>query len=189
MNMWAGSWLIASVVIERMKQMSSTTLPNCGNSSQISAPLLPNCLNFVLRSEADELAALELGDLLALGQALRHRLAVHLRQLRLVVERFQVRRAAGHRQPDDALRPGRMVERVDDAVRGRGGARLGIEERGERSQPGGGRPRKAHGTDGRDCAESWLSVQMVGMEVRLSSLTCGEGSAQAGKHDLRLSSG
>ena len=33
MNMWAGSWLIASVVIERMRQISSITEPMCGNSA------------------------------------------------------------------------------------------------------------------------------------------------------------
>ena len=45
MNMCAGSWLIASVVIERMMQMSSTTEPMCSNNSQISAPDFPNFLN------------------------------------------------------------------------------------------------------------------------------------------------
>src|SRR5258708_35446797 len=45
MNVCAGSWLIASVVIERMMQRSSTTEPRCSNSSQISAPAFPNLLN------------------------------------------------------------------------------------------------------------------------------------------------
>ena len=40
----AGSWLIASVVIERMNAMSSATEPMSGNSSQISAPHWPNFL-------------------------------------------------------------------------------------------------------------------------------------------------
>ncbi len=44
MNVWAGSWLIASVVIERMMQSSSATEPMCGKSSQISWPDLPNFL-------------------------------------------------------------------------------------------------------------------------------------------------
>ena len=112
MNMCAGSWLIASVVIERMMQMSSATEPMCGNSSQISAPHLPNFLKLALRAEAVQLLPLELRDLLALGDALRHRLAVHLGELRLVVERLQVRRPAGHRQPDDALRLRREVRLV-----------------------------------------------------------------------------
>src|SRR3712207_6597750 len=45
MNVWAGSWLIASVRIDRMMQMSSATDPIRGSSSQISAPLRPNRLN------------------------------------------------------------------------------------------------------------------------------------------------
>ena len=44
MNVCAGSWLICSVHIERTMQMSSATLPMCGNSSQISCPDLPNFL-------------------------------------------------------------------------------------------------------------------------------------------------
>jgi hypothetical protein len=41
MNMWAGSWLIASVVIERIRQMSSTTDPICGISSNRFGPIFP----------------------------------------------------------------------------------------------------------------------------------------------------
>ena len=40
-NMWAGSWLMASVVIERMKQMSSMTEPICGKSETISIWFFP----------------------------------------------------------------------------------------------------------------------------------------------------
>jgi len=36
---------MASVVMERMRQRSSTTEPMCSNSSQISAPDFPNFLN------------------------------------------------------------------------------------------------------------------------------------------------
>ena len=103
MNVWAGSWLIASVCIERMMQMSSAIEPMCGKISQISWPDLPNFLNWMLRPEAVELGALKLGDRLALGERLGHRLAVHLGQLGLVVERLQVRRAAGHVEIDDAF--------------------------------------------------------------------------------------
>ena len=66
----------------------------------------------MLRAEANQLLPLQLGDLLALGQALRHRLAVHLRQLRLVVERLQMRRPARHGQPDDALCFWRKMRRI-----------------------------------------------------------------------------
>ena len=45
MNVWAGSWLIASVVIERTMQISSITEPMCGKSSLISVPDLPNFWN------------------------------------------------------------------------------------------------------------------------------------------------
>ena len=86
MNVWAGSWLIASVFIERMMQISSATVPMCGKSSEISWPDLAELLERVLRPEALELLALELRDRLALGERLGHRLAVHLGELRLVVE-------------------------------------------------------------------------------------------------------
>ena len=76
--------------------MSSMTEPICGNSSQISRPVLPNFWNVVLRAKANQLLPLQLGELLPLGQALGHRLAVHLGELGLVIEGFQMRRAAGH---------------------------------------------------------------------------------------------
>ncbi len=44
MKVWAGSWLMASVFIERMMHSSSAIEPMCGNSSQISCPLVPNFL-------------------------------------------------------------------------------------------------------------------------------------------------
>ena len=68
---------------------------------------LAELLEAVLRAEADQLLALQLRDLLALGERLRHRLAVHLGELGLVVEGFEVRRAAGLVEEDDALGLGR----------------------------------------------------------------------------------
>ena len=115
MNMWAGSWLMASVVIERMKQISPATSAICGNNSQIFCASRAHLLELRLWPEADQLLALELRQLLALGHAFWHGLAVHLGQLGFPVERFQVRGPAGHRQPDDAFRLGRMIERVDDS--------------------------------------------------------------------------
>ena len=50
-----------------------------------------------------QLLVLELCDRLALGVRLGHRLVVKLGQLRLVVERLQMRRSAGHAEEDDAL--------------------------------------------------------------------------------------
>ena len=113
MKVWAGSWLIASVTIERMMQMSSATVARCGKIVLISWPLAAAALKRVLGSEADQLLPLELGDRHAAGERLGHRLAVHLGQGRLVVERLQVRRAAGHVQVDDPLDLGGEVQRVD----------------------------------------------------------------------------
>jgi hypothetical protein len=45
MNAWAGSWLICSVTIDRMIAMSSAILAACGNSDEISCPLLPYLAN------------------------------------------------------------------------------------------------------------------------------------------------
>ena len=103
MKVWAGSWLIASVSIERTMQISSATLAEVREERQISWPDLPNFLNACCGAEALQLLALELRDRLALGERLGHRLAVHLGQLRLVVEGLQVRRPAGHGQEDDPL--------------------------------------------------------------------------------------
>ena len=44
MNMWAGSWLMASLVMERTQQISSETEPNWVNSSHSSTPALPKRL-------------------------------------------------------------------------------------------------------------------------------------------------
>jgi hypothetical protein len=68
-------------------------------------PGLAPTLERELRGQALELLVLQLGDWLALGQRGRHRLAVHLGQLRLVIQRFQMRRAAGHAKEDDRLGP------------------------------------------------------------------------------------
>src|SRR5207249_9326107 len=63
---------------------------------------LAESLEAVRRPEAGELLALQLRDLLSLGQRLRHRLAVHLGELWLVVEGLEVRRPAGLIQEDHA---------------------------------------------------------------------------------------
>ena len=136
MKVWAGSWLIASVTIERMMQMSSATVARCGKIALISWPLLPHRSKRMLRSEADQLRALKLGDRHALGERLGHRLPVHPGQCRLVVERLQVRRAAGHVEVDDPLDLGSEMQR--DAPR-RSSARAG----GAGSRSASGRPRGA----------------------------------------------
>ena len=70
-------------------------------------------LERVLGSEALQRLPLELGDLLPLGEALRHRLAIHGGELRLVVEGVEVGHTAGHVEPDHPLRPRRHMVRPD----------------------------------------------------------------------------
>jgi hypothetical protein len=116
----------------------------------------------MLGAEALELLVLELGDGLALGERLGHGLAVHLRELRLVVEQLEVRGAACLVDVDDALRLRREVQRLHDP-RPRLAAfllacdeRPGVEERreGERAhararpaQEGAPREALAHGAE------------------------------------------
>src|SRR5262249_17891112 len=45
MNVWAGSWLIASVCSERTMQISSAMVLMCGKIELISCPELPHLLN------------------------------------------------------------------------------------------------------------------------------------------------
>src|SRR4051812_42184038 len=45
MNVWAGSWLIASVFIDRITHSSSATSARCGKMVEISTPDLPHFLN------------------------------------------------------------------------------------------------------------------------------------------------
>ena len=54
MNMCAGSWLMASVVMDRTRQISSMTEPICGNSSQIWVWFLPKGQKLVLRAETKQ---------------------------------------------------------------------------------------------------------------------------------------
>src|SRR5207248_1830333 len=135
-------------------------------------------LERVLRPEAVELLALQLRDLLALRERLRHRLAVHLRQLRLVVERFQVRRTAGHVELDDALDLLRVGEGMDDscpvpayprasrlplpAREGVGGGPVGVGCRGL------GEERRVEQRGERDAAEAGGAVPQEGSPVQMS---------------------
>ena len=108
-------------------QMSSATLARCGKIALNLLTALPAALKGMLWSQADQLCPLELGDRHALGERLGHRLALHLREPRLVVERLQVRRPAGHVQVDDPLDPaqenaadGRPPSSARDAARSAG---------------------------------------------------------------------
>ncbi len=60
----------------------------------------------MLGTHAVERLALELGELLTLGEGLGHRLAVQLTELGLEVEGFQMGRSTRHAEEDDALGPG-----------------------------------------------------------------------------------
>ena len=64
------------------------------------------------RSLALQLLVLQLGDRLAGGEGLRHRLAIESGQLRLVIKRFQMRRPARHAQKDHAFDPRRVVRQL-----------------------------------------------------------------------------
>ena len=54
-------------------------------------------------AETLELLILQLGNRLALGERLRHRLAVELGQARLVIKRLQMGRPTGHAEKNHAL--------------------------------------------------------------------------------------
>jgi hypothetical protein len=89
--------------------------------------VLPKFFEGKLRGEADEFLPLQLCELLALRETLRHGLAMHRRELRLRVERLKLRRTARHRQPNHALGLLRQRQGVNHAAgaggRGRGGER------------------------------------------------------------------
>ena len=110
---------------------------------------LPHLVKGMLRTEALERLPLELGDLLPLREALRHRLAIHGGELRLVVEGVEVGHTAGHVEPDHPLRPRRHMVRPDHprplgqiypGRRGGSGLPPASEERaeGERSEAASG---------------------------------------------------
>src|SRR5262249_18417937 len=121
---------------------------------------LPVPLERVLWRKTLQLGALKLGNRLSLGERFWHRLAVHGRQLGLVVPSLQVRWTARHVQPDHALDARGEVHRVYRARPARGqclawgprvrlpvpgehpGQRQGTETRGRSAQKGA--PRLQH---------------------------------------------
>jgi hypothetical protein len=64
----------------------------------------------MLRTQTQKLLSLQLCQLLAFGDRFRHRLAVHLCQLWLRIERLKLRGTAGLIEEDDPLRLGRMMQ-------------------------------------------------------------------------------
>ena len=110
-NSWAGAWLNRSVCTERTIAMSSTTFARCGNTSEISAPHCAMSGELEPRSQ-DGGIGLNEGVPLALDDFGRNRLAFQLRQLRLVVEQFELTRRARHEQIDDAFGRRRKMRRL-----------------------------------------------------------------------------
>lgn len=133
---------MGGVVIDRVRVHAADEGDVVGDRAEVGEELADFGTGFTefleapLRAEAFELLALELGELLALGEGVRHVLAVELGQLGFVVEGFEVGWAAGHGEPDDAFGFGREVglgENAGPAVSGGGGAEeIRLEERAER---------------------------------------------------------
>ena len=99
---------------------------------------LAKLLEIMLRAEAGQIVslALQLGNRLALGDAFRHRFAIHLAQLRLVIERLQMTRAAGHAQVDHPFHFRLVMWHGEDArplvnLRPVRGQQRGIQQRGK----------------------------------------------------------
>ena len=90
------------------------------------------------RAEALEFCVLQLGYRLAFCERLRHRLAVQSRQFRLVIERLQVGRPAGHAEKNHPLGLGRKMRQPRQSADGFGFARCAEPVRiGQASQGGG----------------------------------------------------
>ena len=104
---------------------------------------LPNLLKVDCGPKQSSFLALQLRDRLAFGERLGHRLAVHFGELRLVVEQFQMRGAAGHAQEDHSLGFLGKMQRIHGAAigclpafaaRGRGGAKQTVVAAGRRAR-------------------------------------------------------
>ena len=76
---------------------------------------LAHAIEGMLRCKTLERLPLQLCDLLTAGKAFRHRLAVQLGKLLLIIKRVQMGHAAGHVEPDHALGFRRHVIGLDDA--------------------------------------------------------------------------
>ena len=149
MKVIAGSWLIASVCIERMKQMSSTILALLRQQFGNPHAALAMLGELVLRRR-DGKARLTRGhrrQTLAHADRFGQVLVVPLVHHRLVVEQVHLRRPADHVQVDDVLRfAGEMLERFGFALRSIGCAVVShcpaahaaffAEKRGERGPAG-----------------------------------------------------
>ncbi len=110
---------VRRVVVDRLGHHGPDDADLVGDAPDVREELadllarLAELLERVLRREALERLPLELRDRHPRRERAGHRLAVHLGELRLVVERLQVRRPAGHAEEDDPFRLRREVRRVD----------------------------------------------------------------------------
>ena len=77
------------------------------------SPGLPEFLELKLRPVTDQWLTLELRKLLPLGHAIGHGLAMHFRQLRLVIKRLQMRGTTGHGKEYHSLGSGREMQGID----------------------------------------------------------------------------
>ena len=116
MKVWAGSWLIASVTMDRMMQRSSATVARWGKIVLISWPLSPQRWNGCWGARQTSFAPWSW----AIGMPRVNDSGIGcpfiFASARLVVERLQVRRAAGHVEIDDPLDLGSEMEGMDHAV-------------------------------------------------------------------------
>ena len=87
---------------------SSTTSARCGRSSESSAPHWPCLANLNFGPSSLELGIDE-RRAITLEQLRRRQGAVEFRELRLVIEQFQMARRARHEQVNDVLRLGREM--------------------------------------------------------------------------------
>ena len=116
----AGSWLIASVFMLRMKHMSSTILAVCGSSSLTHIPLWPCWANLYFDGAignrfCPEVIVVSRWPLrIDSGRSLSY-ISPHLR---LVVVQVELRRPADHVQVDDVLGLGGEVGQAGQAPLG-----------------------------------------------------------------------
>ena len=143
MNVMAGSWLIASVCIDRTMHRSSTIAAVCGSSSLIHMPLWPYCLKANFDGIMGKVAWPEVMPVRRwpIADRVGQFFAGEVGELGLVVEEVDLRRAAGLEQVDDPLglgsEGGDVVPVIDGGLRrgggiGGGGEELGVEQRRER---------------------------------------------------------
>ena len=147
----------------------------------------------MLRAEAAKLLVLELGDRLALGERLGHRLAVQLGQLGLVVEQLEVRGSARLVEMDDPLGLGREMQGLEHSAPavGRAGGRslrlageepFGVEREAESQRPQARGGSAEEGAPGPPLAHR---LEIVGQYLHRHFLS----GALRARHDRVMSSG